>query len=60
MVLKFLHFGKQIRNISKNFQNVVLEKDGEDQMDRSCEKWRSVTYSQGGEKYITYNKKKEG
>ena len=23
--------------------NVVLEKDGEDQLDRSCEKWRSVT-----------------
>jgi len=21
----------------------VLEKDGEDQLDRSCEKWRSVT-----------------
>ena len=25
------------------FWNVVLEKDGEDQLDRSCEKWRSVT-----------------
>ena len=25
------------------FRNVVLEKDGEDQLDRSCEKWRSVT-----------------
>ena len=25
------------------FLNVVLEKDGEDQLDRSCEKWRSVT-----------------
>ena len=25
------------------FSNVVLEKDGEDQLDRSCEKWRSVT-----------------
>jgi len=24
-----------------------LEKDG-DQLDRSCEKWRSITYSQGG------------
>jgi len=24
------------------FQNVVLEKDGEDQFDRSCEKWRSI------------------
>jgi hypothetical protein len=26
---------------------VVLEKDGEDQLDLSCEKWRSVTKSQG-------------
>ena len=25
------------------FSNVVLEKDGEDQLYRSCEKWRSVT-----------------
>ena len=25
------------------FWNVVLEKDGEDHLDRSCEKWRSVT-----------------
>ena len=27
----------------EKFWNVVLEKDGEDQLDRSCEKWRSVT-----------------
>ena len=26
-----------------NFRNVVLEKDGEDQLVRSCEKWRSIT-----------------
>jgi len=26
---------------------MVLEKDGEDQLDRSCEKWRSITWSQG-------------
>jgi hypothetical protein len=25
------------------FWNVVLKKDGEDELDRSCEKWRSVT-----------------
>jgi hypothetical protein len=36
------------------FWNVVLEKDGEDQLDRSCEKWGSITYSQGA-----YNKIKE-
>ena len=39
--------------------NVFLEKGGEDQLDRSCEKWRSVTESQGGEDYPTYNKMKE-
>ena len=30
--------------IPGKFWNVVLEKDGEDQLDRSCEKWRSVTW----------------
>jgi hypothetical protein len=39
--------------------NVELEKDGEDQLDRSCEKWRSITRSQGRKEYPTYNKKKE-
>ena len=29
--------------IPGKFWNVVLEKDGKDQLDRSCEKWRSVT-----------------
>ena len=28
--------------IPGKFWNVVVKKDGEDQMDRSCEKWRSV------------------
>jgi len=37
------------------FWNVVLEKDGEDQLGRSCEKWRSVTESQGAEEYPTWN-----
>jgi hypothetical protein len=41
------------------FWNVMLEKNGEDQLDRSCEKW-SITQSQGGEEYRTYNKKKKG
>ena len=35
------------------FWNVVLEKDGEDQLDRSCEKWRSVTSSQWADEYPT-------
>jgi hypothetical protein len=28
--------------IPEKFWNVVLEKDGEDQLDRPCEKWRSI------------------
>jgi hypothetical protein len=38
---------------------VVLEKNGEDQLDRSREKLRSITQSQRGEEYSTYNKKKK-
>ena len=38
---------------------MVLEKDGEDQLDQSCEKLRNITWSQGGEKYPTRNKKIE-
>jgi mRNA deadenylase 3'-5' endonuclease subunit Ccr4 len=33
------------QNYIESFWNVVLEKDGEDQMDWSCEKWRSSTQS---------------
>jgi hypothetical protein len=36
----------------------VLEKDGEDQLDRSCEKWGSIIQSQGEKEYPAYNKKK--
>ena len=42
MVLKLGRSGQQIRNAWKVL-NVVLEKDGEDQLDRSCKKLRSVT-----------------
>ena len=38
----------------------MLENDGEYQLDRLCKKCGSVTQSQGGEEYFTYNKKKEG
>jgi hypothetical protein len=31
------------------FRNVVLKKNGKDQLDLSCEEWGSVTYSQGKE-----------
>ena len=37
-----------------------MSHDGEDQLDRPCEKLRSITQSQGGEEYRTYNKKKKG
>jgi hypothetical protein len=46
--------------VSGKFWNVVLEKNGEDSLDWSCEKWRSITQSQRGEEYPTYNKKKNG
>jgi hypothetical protein len=45
--------------IPLKFLNAMLEKDGEDMMDRSCEKWRSVTYGQGRKEYPTYNNKKK-
>jgi hypothetical protein len=45
--------------IPGKFRNVVLEKDGEEELDRSCEKI-SVTQSQGGKEYPTNNIKKEG
>ena len=32
---------------------MVVEKDGKDQLDRSCEKSRSITYSQEAEEYLT-------
>ena len=42
------------------FWDVVLEKDGKDQLDRSCEKLRSITESQGAEEYPIWNKETEG
>ena len=49
--------------MSEKFCSVELEKDGEEQLDRSCEKLRRIAYSQGGEEYPTYKGgggKKEG
>jgi hypothetical protein len=46
--------------VSGKFWNVVLEKNGEYQLDRSCKKWRRITQSQGGEEYPTHNTKKKG
>jgi hypothetical protein len=38
---------------------MVLEKDGEDYLDRWCEKGRNITCSQEGEEYPTHNKGNE-
>jgi len=46
-------------DIPRKFWNVVMEKDGQDQFDWSCEKWRSITKSEVGREYPTYNTKKE-
>jgi hypothetical protein len=44
--------------ISEKFWNVVLEKDGENQLDQTCEKWIGVIRSQG-EKEDSANRRKE-
>jgi hypothetical protein len=38
---------------------MMLEKDAEDELDRSCEKW-SIENAQGEEEYSTSMKQKEG
>ena len=45
--------------IPENIWNVVLEQDGEDQLDGSCDKWRSVTKSRGGEEFPVNNKRRK-
>jgi hypothetical protein len=39
---------------------MVLQEDGEDQLNRSCEKIINITPSQGGKKHPEFNKTKEG
>jgi len=38
---------------------VVLQLDGEYQLDRSCGKLRIIARDQGGKEYPTYSKKKK-
>jgi hypothetical protein len=45
---------------SFQFWNVVLWKDGGDQLDWCCEERRSITLSLGGEEHPTYTKIMEG
>jgi hypothetical protein len=54
-----LYSSKSRLEISWTFWNVVLEKEGEDELDRSSEKW-SITEIQEGKEHRTYNKTKEG
>jgi len=46
----------QLVNYSLFDSVAVFQKDGKDRFDRSCEKWRSITWSQGAEEYTTWNK----
>jgi hypothetical protein len=39
------------------FWNLMLENDGKAQLDRSCEKWRSITQSRGGKEHSVHSKK---
>jgi hypothetical protein len=49
-----VHFShiKHITSIPWKFWNLLLEKDDEDQLDRSCEKCRSIANSEGGRKIL--------
>jgi len=59
MVMKLDASGSRSETPGK-FWDVVLEKDGKDHLDRSCEKWSSITKSQGAKEYPTWNKETEG
>jgi len=54
-----LDTSKSRSEVPGQFLNVVLEKDGEDHLVQEFEKWRSTIKSKRGNKYFTYNKKKE-
>ena len=57
-MLKLGHFGKQLRN-TRRVWTVVLEKDGEDQFDRSCVKHEAL-HRINEKSNILHSKKKEG
>ena len=60
VILLNLDTSESSSEIPGKFWSMVLEKNWEDRLDQSCEKWGSITYSQGGEEHPTYNKKTEG
>ena len=47
------------RYISGKFWNSLLEKDGKNQLYRSCEKWGSITQSQWGEEYRNITRRRK-
>ena len=51
-------FRKADQKYPRKFWNVVLEKDGEDQLDRACGEW-SIRHSQGEEEYPTKIKRRK-
>jgi len=46
--------------IPRGFWNTVLDKDGENRWDPSCEKWRGIVISQREAECSTINKRKKG
>jgi hypothetical protein len=53
-----LNFGGSCIYVLWQFWIMVLEKGG-DQLDKSCQKWRSFTKGKGGEKHSTWDEMKE-
>jgi hypothetical protein len=54
-----------LQKVDQKYLEALLEKDGEDQLDQSCEKrrsiiLRSIILSQGAEEYPAHNKKEKG
>jgi len=54
MVMK-RDFSESRSEIPGKFCNMILENDGEDKLDRSCEKLRSITKSEAGQQYRKCN-----
>ena len=53
-----LYTAESWSEIPGEFLNVAVLMAGSNQLDRLCEKWRSITKSQGGEQYRAYSKNK--
>lgn len=49
----FVFDGNFINSLKLIFLTAVMENGGEDQLGLLCEKWRSITCSEGGKEYST-------